>query len=635
MRLKFSRLPKPLKVLIPVALVALLALLITSGFTSRGHESSPVAVGTELFPDGSFENSKIPDFEIISWKPGGIVTIDEKNGRSGRKALSIHSPGIQNDIDVIRTLNVEESTAYSASVWVKTISPAEGKGGAKLSIDHTGEGSAYCINTSEWKELRCTFKTAKRQTSVKIGCRLGNFNGDTKGHFLFDDISVRKIKDSLSDTIILKGMKSGNNNWKTVTDISAAIIKYLSTAASASIFVLLCFFAFKELKKPGAHSLTIHAPETGKSVFHEIMYIAAFVLLSRVFIIFIAELSATLLNPDRAMFSSGMRDLLVRWDGSNYIHMAEFGYTTTGDHRYYIAFFPFYSLCIKFFHLIIPDYFFAAFAVSNAALVAAAFFLHRIVLQISNREKAMAAVAFLCFFPYTCILGTIYTEGIFLAITLASWYTLRKRKWAISSILIFCLCLTKIQGILILIPAFIEFIFARNEAVRSGNKFNYFNALYFFSGFAALGIYLLINNYIFGNPFQFMIFQKEHWGQQFGFFANTLQMSIEQTNRFPAGMAYFQWIPQVIAFFIGIAAAGYLAFKRHISLAAWLFAYTFVSFSATWLLSGNRYMTAAFPVFIAAGLLAGDKKIFPWILAASAGLMALVTGAYIQGRFVV
>jgi hypothetical protein len=635
MILIFSRFPKPLKVLIPGITVVVLALIIVSSFTSSKRESNLVAVGTELFPDGSFENSKLSDFEIVAWRQGGIVTIDEKNGKSGHRALSINSPDIRNDIDVIKNLSVEESTAYAVSVWVKSMSPVDGKGGAKISLDHTGKGSSYSINTSEWNELRCTFKTAKRQTSVKIGCRLGDFNGDTKGHFLFDDMSVRKIKNAVSDTIIINGTESGDNDWKTATDISAAIIKYLSIAVIALIFILLCFFAFKELKEPGAHSLSIHAPETRKSVFHEIMHIAAVVLFSRVLVIFIAELSVTLINPDRVMFSSGMRDLLVRWDGSNYLHMAEFGYTTTGDHRYYIAFFPFYSLCIKFFHFIIPDYFFAAFAVSNASLVAAAFFLYRIVLQISNREKAMAAVAFLCFFPYTCILGTIYTEGIFLAIALASWYTFRKRKWAVSSILIFCLCLTKVQGILILIPAFIEFIFARNEAVRSGNKFNYFNVLYFFSGFAALGIYLLINNYIFGNPFQFMIFQKEHWGQQFGFFANTLQMSIEQTNRFPAGMAYFHWIPQVIAFFIGISAAGYLAFKRHISLAAWLFAYTFVSFSATWLLSGNRYMTAAFPAFIAAGLLTGDKKIFPWLLAASAGLMALVTGAYIQGRFVV
>mgnify|MGYP006918769833 CR=1 FL=1 len=132
------------------------------------------------------------------------------------------------------------------------------------------------------------------------------------------------------------------------------------------------------------------------------------------------------------------------------------------------------------------------------------------------------------------------------------------------------------------------------------NRIRLVGALLVPLGFAA---YCYINWRVSGNPFQFLIYQREHWNQRTGLFFST---AAYQTDYFLRSLtsgdwrdALGLWLPNLIACFAALGLLAAAAPKLRASQTAWFLAYYIVAVGATWLLSAPRYLLVLLPVPLA------------------------------------
>ncbi|NIP31808.1 MAG: hypothetical protein GTO02_20035, partial [Candidatus Dadabacteria bacterium] len=88
--------------------------------------------------------------------------------------------------------------------------------------------------------------------------------------------------------------------------------------------------------------------------------------------------------------------------------------------------------------------------VSNIAYGFAVFYLYKLVLLDFEWDDALRTVIYFTIFPTAYFLHAAYTESLFLALTIASFYYARNDKWALCGVIGMLAALTRITGILLL-----------------------------------------------------------------------------------------------------------------------------------------------------------------------------------------
>src|SRR5436305_1479522 len=119
-----------------------------------------------------------------------------------------------------------------------------------------------------------------------------------------------------------------------------------------------------------------------------------------------------------------------RWDAGWYLGIAQNGYTFGSGEPANVGFFPLYPYLVRATHWILPlpgDIGWLALGIilSNAALIVALSYLYQLILLDSEQPIAARAVLYLCLFPTTLFLSAFYTESLFLALVVASFYYAR------------------------------------------------------------------------------------------------------------------------------------------------------------------------------------------------------------------
>jgi hypothetical protein len=104
-----------------------------------------------------------------------------------------------------------------------------------------------------------------------------------------------------------------------------------------------------------------------------------------------------------------------------------------------------------------------------------------------------------------------------------------------------------------------------------------------------------------GDPFKFMQYQREHWGQRLGFFFNTAAYQTEDFIGYLSSGKLIQYalglyLPNLIADFSALLLMLFAARKMRPGYTAYFIAYYAVAIGATWLLSAPRYMLGLMPV---------------------------------------
>jgi Gpi18-like mannosyltransferase len=319
------------------------------------------------------------------------------------------------------------------------------------------------------------------------------------------------------------------------------------------------------------------------------------------------------------------------WDTQHYIKIAADGYssTTSDDRHLLIAFFPFFPLLSKAFSYVLRDYLLSGLIVSNLLYIAAVFYLYKLVLLDYGRDDALRSVIYLSIFPTAYFLHAAYTESLFIALTVASFYYARNDRWAISGILGMLSTLTRITGIIILPVLLIEYLYQKQFKKESIRK----DVIWVFVIGLGLLIYLAINYHTYGDAFKFLEVQREHWKMHLALPTKGLIYSFNSTTwSSPQYAMHAGWL-QLVFVLTSLALIIYSFFRIRLSYSLYALANWQVITSTSFLASTPRFFLTFFPIFIVLGLLGRRKEIDYAIIFLSLTFYALFLTQFIGFRW--
>lgn len=140
--------------------------------------------------------------------------------------------------------------------------------------------------------------------------------------------------------------------------------------------------------------------------------------------------------------------LWQRFDTNWYLKIATRGYDGSDGSTVY---FPAYPILIRLLSLAVAPMF-AATLISNAALVGVLVLSYRLVSELADDTTARRALIYLLIFPTSFFLTAAYTESLFLFFTLGCLYSASRRQWNWSPVLGALAALTRLQGVLVIVP---------------------------------------------------------------------------------------------------------------------------------------------------------------------------------------
>jgi hypothetical protein len=136
------------------------------------------------------------------------------------------------------------------------------------------------------------------------------------------------------------------------------------------------------------------------------------------------------------------------WDAGHYVAIAERGY----DQPLRAAFFPLYPLLSRAVTAPLESPLLGGVAVSFGALAAALYLLHRLVALELGERYARPALLVTALFPTAFFFSAIYTESLFLALSVGAFYAARRDRWALAALAGGLAAATRNTGVLLLVP---------------------------------------------------------------------------------------------------------------------------------------------------------------------------------------
>ncbi len=178
---------------------------------------------------------------------------------------------------------------------------------------------------------------------------------------------------------------------------------------------------------------------------------------TRIAIIVIAELAAVIIGQRAGTHVEESSHILLavwgRWDAVHYLDIATHGYQGTD-----MAFFPLYPLLIKLLGSLVGNHLVAGLLISNASLFFGLLFLYKLLEHEYDRPVARRAIFYVSIFPSAIFFSAVYTESLFFMLTVASFYYLRSHRWWIGGAVGFFAAMTRVEGVLLVVPFFIEWL---------------------------------------------------------------------------------------------------------------------------------------------------------------------------------
>jgi len=435
-----------------------------------------------------------------------------------------------------------------------------------------------------------------------------------------------------------------------LTQAPRSPLAVLAAAASAFLFALLGIRFIPQWmaawsKKPWLPVRAEEGKRSGrKQRMHPMVQLVFYLTLFRL-LLFVLAYALSLVEKQ---YTGGMLDSLGIWnqlgtDSQHYLNIAQNGYVNTGDDRLLIVFFPLYPLLIRGVHFIIDNYLVSGLVVSNLCWVFAAYLLYELALMDTDKKGALRALKYLCILPASFLFSAPLSDSLFLLLSVACVYAVRKNLYPVAGIIGFLAAFTRMPGVLLFAPACFELVGTiikerplrgRNNRWRLGMTGNALSLLLIPAG---LLLYLYINYRVTGSATMFLTYQRENWHQQLGWFFGAMATQVSSaTVSFASDvtMRWGLWIPNILYLFgsLGIVIAAQN--KLRASNVAYFIAYYAVCMGATWLLSAPRYLTAAYPLALALGAITEKKAVDRIATIVCIALFLLYLLAYVNQWYV-
>jgi hypothetical protein len=155
---------------------------------------------------------------------------------------------------------------------------------------------------------------------------------------------------------------------------------------------------------------------------------------------------------------------LARWDSVWYLNIAKSGYAATSHS---LAFLPLYPWLIRVLGFVTRSDLVAGVLISLAAFAVTLALLHRLVSLDFPEEVARTTVMLLAFCPMAMFLSAVYTESLFLALSVASIYAARRERWLAAGIFGGLAALSRNGGIALFLPLAILYLYGPRDSDRA------------------------------------------------------------------------------------------------------------------------------------------------------------------------
>lgn len=333
-----------------------------------------------------------------------------------------------------------------------------------------------------------------------------------------------------------------------------------------------------------------------------------------------------------------------RWDAAHYLNIAENGYSgavENGQHLF-LVFYPLYPWLMKLVSFVTGDYRLAGILISVIGYGIGCVYFDKLMCMEYNEEISKNGLLLLSVFPFSFFFGAIMTESLFFALLAAFFYYLRKHSWGMIAFVGFLACMTKVQGMLLTFAVIAElFVSYHGILLIRQKKWKQFmveiigNGLKCVPMVAGVLVYLLVNFVVEADPFRFMYYQKNHWGNGLAPIWETISYVMKNAlEGWHTSTGMVLWVPEFLLIAVYIAAIIYgIAKKCHPAYMVYLIAFFCLTYSSTWLISGGRYTLSALPLFLLGGKVITEKPKYKIpVIMTSFALMILYLSAYYQWK---
>lgn len=149
-----------------------------------------------------------------------------------------------------------------------------------------------------------------------------------------------------------------------------------------------------------------------------------------------------------------------RWDSYWYLDIAEKGYYLRGENtQANVVFFPLYPLLVSWVgHLTGEDLVLAGWMVSSVFLALAVAMLTQLTRVFHPDIDPLRPAMFLLAYPTAFFLNAVYTESLFLFLSLAMVYCALKRNFVLAGVCAALASATRIAGLFLFVVIFVEFV---------------------------------------------------------------------------------------------------------------------------------------------------------------------------------
>ena len=340
----------------------------------------------------------------------------------------------------------------------------------------------------------------------------------------------------------------------------------------------------------------------------EIRYICLLFLSTRIVLTLIGVISYTFLERGYGKQFSWSKylwlDLWGVWDSFWYMDIAQNGYSVLGPiagnpTQTNFAFFPMYPMLMSLLGKVTGGkYFLAGIFISNVCLLLSCYILYKLVEMESDQKTALRSLKYLFLYPVAFILSGVFTESLYLFLTLLCFYMAKSQNYLLAGIAGAFLSATRTLGVLILLPLLFEYL---RSVEFKPSKIRLDSLLLMLVPVGLIG-YCLYNYHITGDFFYFKTNQIA-WGREIMnpivVLGTAMQQEITKAD------------PKILleVCFCIVALLLLNVFYRKIGFSYWLFGmYSIVIPLTTGIGSMARFTLPIFPLFIVLAKLSQDKS---------------------------
>ena len=312
--------------------------------------------------------------------------------------------------------------------------------------------------------------------------------------------------------------------------------------------------------------------------------------------------------------------LHAKWDSFWYLDIVKNGYSFKSiKEPSNIVFFPLYPFLIKSLsYLTFGNLILSGWILSMIFLLAALIYFFKLIKEFHPEIDPYYAIILLLIFPTAFFLNSIYTESLFLFLSIATFYHALKRNFLLAGIFGFFASLSRVTGVLLFIPVLWEYFRNNNFKLNSIFKVKILPIF-----LIPLGIFSFFLFHYFKFKDFFLFFKAESWFDRvffklckghFDFFSNS-------------SVANFS----LDAFFVVFALiAVYFIFKKlPVSYGLYMIVSSAVIISTGTLMSFGRYILVFFPIYILGASIKNQYLKQAWIFV-SILLLSLYTTLFVN-----